>query len=339
VLLYRDEDARAVRRVLTGVLWSTAVLVVVESASGLRLLTGRVETVNGVTPVRGSAGLDATRFLVPSKDLALLVCCAALALILRGGSRGLWSRLGPALLVPSVALVFFSFSRRALLAAAAAALFVLLVSSAPRVLVRVLVLVPIASLAVTVLLLVPLPQDSYVARQADAFTTRVVEGLGADARAQDLGIAFRNLENQYAWASFRESPAVGHGLGATYRPDLPGQPFTAADRDFGRTYAHDFYLWLAVKLGLLGVLTFAVFVIAPLHALVKKYAGSAVDRSRLLLPVAAGVVGLCAVNVVSPVFNEPATAVLLGCTLGLLRLRAPRNQAAPPALSHQRISR
>jgi hypothetical protein len=323
VLLFRKTDERAALRVMAGVLWASAILVAVESLSGLQLLAGRIETVDGVEPGQGTAGLDATRFLVPPKDLALLCCCAGLALLLRGGGPKLWPWWGPVLLLPSVEIVFFSFSRRAFLALALAILFVLLVTRLSHVIVRLLLVTPVVIAALAVLALTPLSANSYVSRQTTAFSDRVLTGLGSEARSQDKGLAFRTLENDYAVKSVLASPVVGLGLGATYRPNLPGQPFKGGDQAYGRTYAHNLYLWLCVKLGLLGLVALALFIFRPVAAITSVTAGSSDPQDQVLLAVAVGVVGLCAVNWVAPVFNEPGTAVVLGCALGLLRLRAP----------------
>ena len=322
VLLFRKADGRAALRVMACVLWSAAILVTVESLTGRQLLAGRVETVDRIAPGLSSAGLDATRFLVAPKDLALLCCCAGLVLLLRGGGPKMlpW---GPVILLPSLGLVFFSFSRRAFLAFAVAIVFVFLVTRLSRVIVRVLVMAPVVVGIFAVSVLMPLSADSYVSRQANAFSDRVLTGLGSEARSQDKGLAFRDSEDEYAVKSVLSSPVVGLGLGATYRPDLPGQPFQGEDEAYGRTYAHNFYLWLGVKLGVLGLAAFALFVLRPVAAATSITSRSNDPNDQVLLAVAAGVVGLCAVNWVAPIFNEPATAVVLGCALGILRLRAP----------------
>lgn len=329
-----DRDGRRLAHVLAAVLWATAALVVLESVSGLQLLAGRVETVDRVEAALSGTGLGATRFLVAPKDLAVLVCCAAAALLLRGTGQGMWRRFGVALLLPSVTLVFFAFSRRALLAVGVAVVFAVLVSNLSRIVVRGLVVLPVTALCLVVISLLPVSQDSYVARQASAFSSRVVNGLSGTARAQDKGIAFRQLEGTYAVASVQSSPAVGHGLGATYRPNVPGQPFFGTERAYGRTYVHDFYLWLAVKLGVLGVGAFALFVLTPIASVARRARRD--DSDELVLALAAGVAGLCAVNVVSPVFNEPATAVVLGCALGIVELHRRRGESA--AVDTGRIS-
>ena len=343
VLLFRDGDRRTALRVMTGVLWSAAILVGLESATGLRVLAGRVESVDPVDSAFTGVGLDATRFLVAPKDLALLCCCAAMALLLRGGVTRLWTRLGPALLVPSAFLVFFTFSRRALLALAVATVFVLLVTRLSRVVVQLVVMAPVVAGLIAVLALAPLPPDSYVSQQAQAFSDRVLTGITSQARSQDQGIAWRAVEDKYAVERALGSPVVGLGLGAAYRPDVPGQPFVGDDKAYGRTYVHNFYLWFAVKLGLLGLAALALFLLRPIVAATRVTARSEEQDDQVLLAVVAGVVGLCAVNWVAPVFNEPATAIVLGCAVGVMRLRAPvrgvpvRGGAARSANAHAAV--
>jgi O-antigen ligase len=328
VLLYRERDRRTALWVTSGLLWCTAFLVFAESSTGVRLLGGRVEEVARVEAALSGAGLDATRFLVAPKDLALLCCCGALALILRGGTVGLWPRWGPALVAPAALLVFFSFSRRAFLALALAIVVTILVTSLARVVVRALVIFPLVAGIVTVIPLLPVSPDSYVSRQTVAFSDRVIAGLSDEARSEDEGIAFRAAENQYALESMLRSPVVGLGLGATYRPGLPNERVPDDDPAYGRTFIHNFYLWGAVKLGLLGLAALAFFMLRPIVATAKVSSRRDGQSDHVVIALAAGVVGLCGVNWVAPVFNEPATAIVLGCALGILRLHAP-GRAAP----------
>ena len=331
VLLYRKADQRVALGVMAGVLWAAGILVAFESFTGLQLLAGRIETVDRVDPGQGSGGLDATRFLVAPKDLALLCCCAGLALLLRGGGPKLWPWWGALILLPSLEIVFFSFSRRAFLALGLTLVFVLVVSNLSRVVVRLLLIAPVVIGTLAVLVFAPIPANSYLSRQTSAFSDRVLTGLSSEARSQDKGLAFRSLENEYAVRSVLSSPAIGLGLGATYRPNLPGQPFHGADQAYGRTYAHNLYLWLGVKMGLLGLVALALFILRPVVAVTRATTGSSDLQDQVFLAVAAGVVGLCAVNWVAPIFNEPGTAIVLGCAVGLLRLRAHDERLSAPA--------
>ena len=328
-LTYRDADGHRVVVTIAGVCWAAATLIAVESMGVADVLSGRVETAERVQA--GASSLDAARFLVAPKDLAILVLCVTVVFVLRGFPFDRRHRFLLALTAPAAMVVFFGFSRRAVLALLVAVAFAFMVSSTSRLVVRLLVLV-LVSVAVVVLgssSFLPQTPGSYLLRQVNAFSERVVGGLSGSARSEDLGIAWRELENDYALDAARRAPVIGQGLGATFRPPVRGEPFDPGDRDFGRTYVHNLYLWLAVKLGLVGLGGYCLFVLAPVVAVVRRARRLPAERSGVVLGIAAGVLGIAAVNFVAPVSNEPATAVVLGCALGFLHVQGRRGRPRP----------
>jgi hypothetical protein len=319
VLLFREEDRRPVFVVLAVIMCSTAVLVLAESIMGWHLLGGRVEAAFGVEAGRSASEADATRFLVGPTNLALLLLCMAVVFMVRGAPWRRWVRFVPFLFVPSVVLVFLAFSRRSLLALAVTLLVVLVASSFLTSVIRSLLVAMVLLALLVGGSAIPVASNSYLGKQIHAFSDRVVSGSTADARQQDLGLAWRDTEDRYAFSSFVESPLLGSGLGAQYRPFLLGEPFTAATRDLGRTYLHNFYLGLLVKTGLMGLLAFLLFFGGPVVRAIGIYRSSRRSRATLTFALAASLVGLAAINVYAPVFNENATAVVLGCALGFLQ--------------------
>jgi O-antigen ligase len=70
---------------------------------------------------------------------------------------------------------------------------------------------------------------------------------------EERSLEFRYLENQYALRRIGERPLLGLGLGAAYRPLDPHLDWEGFD---GRRYIHNGHLWLILKTGLLGYLSF-----------------------------------------------------------------------------------
>jgi len=64
---------------------------------------------------------------------------------------------------------------------------------------------------------------------------------------------WRDFEYVWSWKSIVQHPILGLGLGARYRPWLPGIDWAGFD---GRGFIHNGHLWIIVKSGLLGYLAF-----------------------------------------------------------------------------------
>jgi hypothetical protein len=64
---------------------------------------------------------------------------------------------------------------------------------------------------------------------------------------------WRDFEYVWSWKSIVQHPILGLGLGARYRPWLPGTDWAGFD---GRGFIHNGHLWIIVKSGLLGYLAF-----------------------------------------------------------------------------------
>ncbi len=322
VLLLRNQDRRPVVLVLASILWFTAFLVAAESLLGLHLLAGRVEELTRVEAGAGGNGVDAIRFLLAPTNLALLVVCVGMVFLLRGAARPWRARFISLLLLPSLVLVFFSFSRRGVLAVAVTIVLVFTFSSLSTALFRGIAVGFVAFALVLAGNALPIASNSYFGKQVHAFSARVLTGLSDNSRAKDPGIAWRDTEDRFAFKALAGSPIIGHGFGAQYRPSVAGEPFSSTNREYGRAYVHNFYLWLLVKTGLVGFLAFGLFVLSPVVRAFRSYRSRPGSPSMVTFAIAAALVGVGATNIVAPSFNEIATAVLLGCTLGLLQMSA-----------------
>lgn len=305
--LRRRQDQRLALYVAVIILWYSAATVLASALLNITLVTGRVEPI--------SYGAVETRFLIPSTTLSLLVLavclCLPIALPKLPNMRLVILAATPAFIV-----VFLSFSRNSL-AAIAVALFTTV--SFARYRKRLLILIPALSLAGAVM--VALLQSvggsgDFIARQLDAYSDRVFEGLSQSAVASDPGITFRRLENRYAMSSFLQRPVLGSGLGTYYRPYLPIEPFT--DPTTGPAYVHNLFLWYLAKSGVIGLLSFLILVLTPLWRTCWVAHGSGVPSDGAQLAVASAVLGIIVVNFVAPLLYAPGDAALIGLLIGHL---------------------
>jgi len=302
----RTPAATILLRLLPWVLWVSAAFVLAGSLFGLPL-TGRTEqaSLSNIGDLN-----EATRLLTPTNFLALAVVAGIIALAIAGRATFRGSLY---LTAPAVLILVLAFSRNSILGIVAAAAFALLVCWSIRAFIRV-TLISVVVVAASVLLvagapvIAQLPGGAWLNTQVESYTTRVVEGLNPSTQATDPSAQFREVsENQRIIPRIAESPVIGHGFGFAYKA-ATGSPGTF-ERELAYLYAHNFYLWLAVKTGLLGVAIFLLFIAWP-------GARSFRERSSLNIALTAGVVALGTISIVAPMGNGSPTSALLGALIG-----------------------
>jgi O-antigen ligase len=309
-------------RVLLVSLWVSAGVTLISSVTGLRL-TGRSEDAGLVYVNGASASSSATRLLTPSSELAVIIVSACIALFVLGRFRQALPFFVPALLITAL-----GFSRNSVLAIAAAAAFALLAGGNRRSLGAVLkVTAAAAALAGLVALgsAAHLPGTTYVVAQVQGFATRVIDGLGTSAISVDSSAIARESENRYALQAIHQAPTLGHGLGYAYRP--PAGPAGSFSATKGQYYAHNFYLWLLAKTGVVGLV---VFLTATLRPLVLALRG----RTQVGVMLSASGVGLLVSLAFAPFVNDPdnggsmAVGIILGAMIGFVGHRRQGRVAA-----------
>ncbi|MFJ5963057.1 O-antigen ligase family protein [Pseudarthrobacter oxydans] len=293
---------------VTVVLWVSAAMTLLASATSLPL-SGRSE--EAALPVSGAAATDsALRLISPGTHLALAVLCVAAVLVVAKKCR---AKDVLQLVLPAVFLVFVSFSRNSILGISVAILFALLASRNVRSTSRTAVYTLCASAAFWILtisssLLANLPGGAWVDKQVGGFSERVLGGLTSDTLAVDNSAQFRfQMENALIIPRIEESPLLGHGFGYAYKlpSGVPGS-FTA---DFAPYYAHNFYLWILVKAGALGLILFLWLALAPTLRLLRTG------------PISSHAVGgataaLLATSFVAPIPIGSPTALIFGALIG-----------------------
>jgi hypothetical protein len=299
-------QTRCLQAVLATV-WFSAIMVVLASTTSIELV-GTSEAAS--LAVYG--GDIATRFLTPSTFLAVVTAAVCITCLISGNPRGfrvsIW-------LIPAAVLIVLSFSRNHLLGLAVAVLFALLAFRSAR---SVVAAVWAASIVVLVGVLIQLgaanvfaglPATDYVAAQAHGYVERVIDGLKPENQAIDSSVQYRRKETATLTKKISESPLTGHGFGYAYK--APSGPPGSFFRESAPYYAHNFYLWLLLKAGWLGMLIFVWMAFVPLARILFKPA------STLQVATASAAVGLLAISVFAPIPNDSPGAPLLGAVLGI----------------------
>ncbi|WP_082133075.1 O-antigen ligase family protein [Mycolicibacterium obuense] len=304
-------------RAFGAILWFSAAMVLVSSASGLRL-AGRNET------LEGGAGDTATRILTNTQTPALIAMTALVVLTVIGriGSKP-WLFYG----TPAAVILLLGFSRNTLLAlaigAALSLLFTFSWQSVRRITAMTIAGLACASFSAGALyLLQGSASANWANGQLRGYFDRVFEGTSTDALSKDPSTLYRLRENDNLIQAFWEAPLFGHGFGYAYQPPIGASGFFAAID--GPYYAHNFYLWILVKAGVIGFVGFACFALPP---------AVRAARDGRTFPRAAGIVSIsmliiCLVNPL-PLgsANSLALGLMLGCAAALGKVRS---QSLPP---------
>ncbi|WP_158022635.1 O-antigen ligase family protein [Mycolicibacterium gilvum] len=308
-------------RVMAIVLWFSATMILLSSLTGI-ILAGRNESLTAAT------GTGAVRILTATQTPALAILTALIAYSIIGRVQRLtWLKLG----APALAIIFFGFSRNSLLALAvaaiAASLFSLNWRSVKRLLIMLFYGVVLAVVASVLLLGVQGASSSgWLIEQSTAFTNRVFGGVSGSALATDESAQYRLRETTYLIEAISEAPFLGHGFGYAYQPPIVAEPdsFEVIDGPF---YAHNFYLWLFAKAGLLGMLGFLWLAVTP----VIRAAQTPTIEAKVSAVVASSLLVICVVN---PLPLGPSNSLALGLALGsALAAIRPRGVLSPTTSS------
>jgi O-antigen ligase len=303
LLIVRIGYVRESMRAMAVVLWFSAGMILMSSVTGLRL-AGRAESLEETT------GAPAIRLLTATQVPALVVLTALVAAHIIGRAR---PSVSVALGVPALLITVLSFSRNTLIALAVAAVVALVASWTWSAVSRTAVL----AAGCAVLLGIALPAMLFLLQnttaavwlsdQLNAFSHRVIGGVSTAALAVDSSTLARLHENTNLIRAIAEAPLYGHGLGYAYQ--MPFGKSGSFSATLGTTYAHNFYLWLLVKSGVIGMASFAVFAVTPVWRAVRSSSAAA----KISAATGAALLAIC---VFDPLPLEPANSLALGMALG-----------------------
>lgn len=291
------------------ILWISLGLSILAS-SALISVAGRVEDAS--LPVSGSdVGESAVRLLTPATHLSLAVLCVVVVMLISGQYR-IKSVLP--YLIPALTMVVISFSRNAILGIAVAILFGLIASRTAGSIMKA-VGYSLATITVFWLLvssssiLNQVPGGTWLNSQVEGFSERVLGGLNSDTLSIDNSAQFRfQQENLLIEPRIAEAPIMGHGFGYAYKIPI-GIPGTF-NADFAPYYAHNFYLWVLAKTGLIGLVVFLWFALLPTVRSLR--------RTELTVVATGGaILALLATSFVAPMPIGSPTGFILGALIGV----------------------
>lgn len=306
LLIVRAGYAARAIQTLGVMLWFSMGMIVLASV-GVVTVDGRTES---LTEETGTVG--AVRLITATSEISMVVVCAVvLGVILRRARKRHLLGLG----LPALVIQLLSFTRSLLIVLAVASFFVLVTVhkralwiGAAKLFGGLLagLLVGLPSLA---LILSGTAAGTWLSGQIQAYIVRVFDGISGQALARDKSALYRWRENDHLYVAFGDSPTTGHGLGYAYQ--LPAGRFPDfSATDLGTTYSHNFYLWILVKAGVIGLIAFLVFLLPPLVAAVR-------SRSVTAKAAASLTIALAAVCWVSPMPLQAPSSLVFGATIGV----------------------
>jgi hypothetical protein len=305
-----SEFAKGCSRIVSWILWTSAGLIGLSSVTGIAI-AGRTESAALYLVGDGLTDGSASRIITGTTHLSLPILAAVLGMWVVGrGSRDLTIRF----MLPALLITFVSFSRNSILGVGAAVLVCLVASLTVSTLIgvatRALVIAAVGVLAYFAAPLTSsLPGGQFVLNQLNSFGSRVIGGLTSSTLTADTSVLYRDKENTYLINAFLQQPFTGNGFGFAYKPPEGESGSFWADK--GRFYAHNFYLWMAAKLGAVGL---AGFIAIVGYA----YVGAFRNKNRLTMFLAAGATSLLAVSFVAPMPLGSGSAISLGLFIGAL---------------------
>ncbi len=305
--VFGTRDAEVSVRVFKWVLWASLATIALGQI-GLPI-HGRSEDAGlymvGATTYTGSGAL---RFITSATHASLATLCICVVLII--AARASFRTVLPWML-PATVIVFVSFSRNSLLALAVAILYVMVFHGRVRTVVRAAGTLVVGAVLVGVVYGVAqiTGPGNFLAVQVEGYATRVVEGLSPDVLSTDTSALWRARENALMLDAIDQSPLFGHGMGYAYRPPTGvAGSFEATTAQF---YAHNYYYWLPMKVGLIAAVTLGLIVLRVLCRRMTNAPGT-------VIAAASGLAGLLAVSAFAPLPNSPESgaSLLIGALIG-----------------------
>lgn len=268
-----------------------------------------------------SIGFGAVRIVPPGHVLVFVMTIIAFCLIVFARQT---LRMRAVLALQFVYLnigLLFTYTRAQWVASAIAlGLISILLSSADRIqLVRYLLIVILVLLPVYGLLRAELQETPNSAPFVDILVSRALSILTPHKTAETYSVEWRIFETDEALRSVSQHPLLGVGLGNVYRDPtlLHGEAISGYLR-FTR-YVHNSYLYIAVKMGLLGLVAFLWFCLAFLASGWRAYMNALDEQfKRIMLAILASFVGLLAWSIFQPHLLQVESTIVVGLMVGMI---------------------
>jgi O-antigen ligase len=295
--LVRDEQA--LRRLLVGILIFTGILligIVFPNKFGPFLPVEETSAATGATVYSGFKRFYYAGDIVLYSMIPITV--ASLAMIKKGSQ--LWR-----LLLLSLLLfwLFKTLFRQYWLTIfiICALLFVFFFTTVERM--RLLKrLLPMAVGAVVVLAVLTVVQPTRVERIAYIAADRA-GSLLKDPVKREASLQWRVIETHYAIMQITRHPVFGIGIANSYRPPMAGESETDSYSNWTNKYIENGYLWIAVMMGLVGLVPFLWLCAAYLFRVVRHWREIRDDGLRAVyVGLWAAFLGMVACNIATPTF-------------------------------------
>lgn len=294
-------------RAASVVLWFSTMMILASSLFGLRT-RAVAGTVSGADGAKIDGG-EIKRYFTESQAPAFAVVCFLVAIsILAHIPFKMWLVVG----APAAIITFFTFTRFSIGGFVAAALVAGLTSLNKSTVLRIAKLLGIALISVVFLaILFQLSSNDgaggWLNQQFEAYATRVFGGFTLFIEGGDTSYGARQAENVNLWIAIRDAPILGHGFGYAYQ--LPRGRIDSWSATTGPYYAHNLYLWLLVKTGVVGLAAFLLLALVPLIRAFRSQ-NSAARASAITAAI------MLAVSVVAPSAESELGGLVLGMALG-----------------------
>lgn len=307
-------------RTLSAVLWYGVAVIALNLIAGVNLIFAQVDETQSTLIDNVRATYDTTRFQLQVNNVATLILCAAIALLLVGQARPRQVMLP--YLLPSAFLSFESFSRNSILALAVVCIVSGVIAVRHGAMASTIGRTLLGIVTITAMALFTYYMLSFTAfiwggsnpltAQVAAYKGRVLDGLYGSNLQGDASWQWRQLEWGFAKTSFEDAPIFGHGFGYSYRPVLQYDPF---GRLGGTVYVHNWYAWILIKTGIAGAVLVAMIFLGPLAKVVIG-ARSGTPIAGLCTAVLASTLSALAVMTVSPLVEASGSALYVGAVAG-----------------------
>ena len=306
LLVVRIDSANEIFRAVVGLAVLFAVLAVTQSILRVNLNFSTGSRLEGLDAASGGmAGL--ARSIVPGTLIILFAFYCSLATILRREGR---TRLWVFVLLITICALFVNFGR-GLWAVTFIGTFIIAMLMGWRFTVRLFLVCVCAGILLISALTVLKPE--VLSAVVHRVTSIKSEG------GINTSFGWRLTENQFAWTKIRANPALGIGLGGEYKPRLiPNALFTEQTR-----YIHNGYLYILLKMGVIGLLLVLCNHVLLVHSLAR----GRVFRESGTAPRLAAIGLLVAVLLLSftqpEIFSPSAMAAMAVLIPIALRVRIP----------------
>lgn len=119
-------------------------------------------------------------------------------------------------------------------------------------------------------------------------------------------------ENADAFESINKNPILGIGLGNRYREIQDSSSVLL------ETYVHNGYLWILIKMGILGFLPFITFFLTFFYKSIKSIFDPKQSYLRsLYVGIILFIFGVMVINIVNPMFMQLISIVVIAISMGI----------------------